>query len=189
MRLVFNLGGEQYDGNVARLGVVLKAAQQREAVHLGHHHVAYDEVWQRLCHRLERLAAVGVGGNMVFRAKGSAVRKLRIPSSSSTTTTLYPVVRLLLWGLSPASAAVSDTACCASVFIVRPVKKLPSTMLPLGRWRMPTGKVTVKMEPLTPSVRLRATMSPPCSFTSLYVRLRPMPKPKACPEAVREDTW
>ena len=69
MRLVFNLGGEQYDGNVARLGVVLKAAQQREAVHLGHHHVAYDEVWQRLCHRLERLAAVGVGGNMVFRAK------------------------------------------------------------------------------------------------------------------------
>mgnify|MGYP003180811200 CR=1 FL=1 len=50
------------------------------------------------------------------------------------------------------------------------------------------GNVTVKTEPRMPSARLRAVMSPPWSFTNLYVRLRPMPKPN-CPEAVREDTW
>ena len=61
VRLVLHLGGEQYYGYVARLGVVLKAAQQREAVHLGHHHIAHHEVWQAVGDGLEGLAAIGVG--------------------------------------------------------------------------------------------------------------------------------
>ena len=56
--LLARLGGQQDHGDVVEVDVLLDACAQGDAVHLGHHHVADDEVGRTLEDEFERLLAV-----------------------------------------------------------------------------------------------------------------------------------
>ena len=147
-------------------------AQQGEAVEAGHHDIGQEQIRKILAKEFESLVAITGDDEIVIAAEnaGDVVAHIGVIVSEQNARASGGIR-----GLAGVVALAGESQVMASPVKASACGLLSAVLSARACDEPPNGTETVKVLPLPGW--LATEISPPCSFTSSWVRARPMPVP------------